>query len=125
MTSGLNEVLSKPQRKLNRNLRKILMDLRKNTRLLRIVSHRSSPNPLEQHVRRDQMLDLAFASLLKRYLFWLWAGEEASCVHSFRKLGCQILPLDFGSLEHVVAAVGCSGCGTFGCDGGDLEHEVD
>jgi hypothetical protein len=46
-------------------------------------------------------------------------------VHGSGKLGCQILPLDAGSLEHVVAAVGCSLCGTFGCDGGDFDEEID
>jgi hypothetical protein len=33
--------------------------------------------------------------------------------------------LDCGSLEHVVATVGASLCGTFGCDGGDFDEEVD
>lgn len=101
------------------------MNLRKNASLLRFVPHCSSPITLEQHVRCDQVLDLAFASLFERYLFRLWAGEEASCVHRFCKLRCQILPLDAGSLEHVVAAVGCSLSRTFGCDVGDFYEEVD
>ena len=53
------------------NLRKILMNLRKDTSLLRLVSQSSSPVTLEKHVRCDQMLDLAFAGFFERYSFGL------------------------------------------------------
>lgn len=101
------------------------MYLRQNAGMLRLETQCAGPITLHKHVRSHEMLDLSFASLLKRYILGLRTGKDASRVHDFGELGRKIFPGHLRSLQHVVAAKRGSLSWSLSCNAGDLDEKID
>ena len=97
------------------------MHVCQNAGMLRLESQCAGPITLHEHVRSYEMLNLAFTSLLKRYILGLRTGKDASPVHNFGELGRKIFPRHSRSLQHVVAAKGRSLSWSLGRNARDLD----